>query len=308
MKRKAIQLAKNTLVVSLPSSWVKRYGVKKGAELELEEIGAMLSVALTAQDDIKKVILDASHLSERPLRWAISGLHKQGFDQVEVRYESPKTADILHDLLRDTLLGFTVVSQRERVMILRQVTRDADDQFDPVLRRAFLVTISLAEGVADAERRGDYDELKDLTILERTNNQLTNFCLRLISKGKAGILHPHLYYTILWNLEKVADEYKYLVTALPKKHTLDKHSITLLQDTAQLVRLYYELFFSSGTQLLNEFALRKTQVDEAAKKRLSGNAQQVLVAHHVCGIMTRLGDLASACMAMRSSDGAHDKS
>ena len=39
MQRKIIQLGNDTFVVSLPSVWVKHHKLKKGDELEVEEVG-----------------------------------------------------------------------------------------------------------------------------------------------------------------------------------------------------------------------------------------------------------------------------
>ncbi|MFC1723694.1 AbrB/MazE/SpoVT family DNA-binding domain-containing protein, partial [Nanoarchaeota archaeon] len=42
MRRKAIKLATNTLVISLPSKWAQRNNIIKGSELELDEKGSYL--------------------------------------------------------------------------------------------------------------------------------------------------------------------------------------------------------------------------------------------------------------------------
>ena len=44
MQRKIIQLGKETFVISLPSLWTKHHKLKKGDELEVEEVGPKLVV------------------------------------------------------------------------------------------------------------------------------------------------------------------------------------------------------------------------------------------------------------------------
>ena len=44
MKRKAIQLASQTIVVSLPAKWVRQQGIKKGDEIDVEERGKELVI------------------------------------------------------------------------------------------------------------------------------------------------------------------------------------------------------------------------------------------------------------------------
>ena len=44
MRRKIIQLAGKTLVVSLPSDWVKELGLKKGQEVEVSRVGRSMVI------------------------------------------------------------------------------------------------------------------------------------------------------------------------------------------------------------------------------------------------------------------------
>jgi len=55
MKRKIIQTAGKTMVVSLPSAWVKKYGIKKGEEVEVEERGAEISVSTKRGYDLEEI-------------------------------------------------------------------------------------------------------------------------------------------------------------------------------------------------------------------------------------------------------------
>ena len=51
MKRKVIQLAGKTLVVSLPHLWVKKHGVKKGHDMELQEKGTNILLSIQSMYD-----------------------------------------------------------------------------------------------------------------------------------------------------------------------------------------------------------------------------------------------------------------
>ena len=58
MKRKIIQLAGKTHVVSLPSKYVKKYGLKKGDEVDVEERGAQIVLSHGRETAIEKVTID----------------------------------------------------------------------------------------------------------------------------------------------------------------------------------------------------------------------------------------------------------
>ena len=60
MKRKVIQLAGRTFVVSLPTSWAREWDVKKGEELELIEDGPRLILSTEKSRQSKKGLIDLS--------------------------------------------------------------------------------------------------------------------------------------------------------------------------------------------------------------------------------------------------------
>ena len=49
MKRKVIQIADSTQLISLPRKWALKYGIKKGDELDVEEQGSNVLVS-TSRD------------------------------------------------------------------------------------------------------------------------------------------------------------------------------------------------------------------------------------------------------------------
>ena len=62
MKRKVIQLAHSTAVISLPSKWVKKYGVKKGDEIEVGEEESRLIVTAEQTGSPKKQEIEVDFL------------------------------------------------------------------------------------------------------------------------------------------------------------------------------------------------------------------------------------------------------
>lgn len=301
MQRRAIQLAKNTIVISLPSSWIKQKGIKKGDELRVEESAGSLVISTGAQQEIKRRVVDATGLTERTLRWALSGLHKQGVDEIEIQYANPFTVQIVQDLIRDTFLGFALISQKDKSLVIRQISRDADDQFDVVLRRSLLVTLSLTEGFADALQRKDWEELTSLEYLEKTNNQLTNFCIRLIHRGEAGAAYPMMYHTLLWNMEKIADEYKHMIHKIPKKPIVQSQIVQAMNDTASLLRLFYNCFYQGDLNSVNDVADKRAALQHTVQNLLhSQHGFSRDLAHHTQQVITRIGDLCSCLASIRT--------
>ena len=53
MKRKVIQIAESTQLVSLPRKWALKYGVKKGDEVDVLEEGNKIVVSTGVEDEKK---------------------------------------------------------------------------------------------------------------------------------------------------------------------------------------------------------------------------------------------------------------
>ncbi len=91
MKRRVIQIANSTQLISLPRKWTLQFGIKKGDELEVEEKGNKIEVSTEKSRDIEKVVLDVSDLDRSSLIYYLRAAYRRGFDMVEVRFNLPKT-------------------------------------------------------------------------------------------------------------------------------------------------------------------------------------------------------------------------
>ncbi|MBI2574399.1 AbrB/MazE/SpoVT family DNA-binding domain-containing protein [Candidatus Woesearchaeota archaeon] len=301
-KRKVIQLAGKTLVVSLPSKWARKMGIRKGDELEIEEKDNGLAVTAHKETIVDKATLDAKKLDERALRWSLSALHKSGYDEIEVMYESPETAKVIHETLKDLFTGFAVTEQSRNRCVLRSIAKELETEFDSVLRRAFLVTLSLGESLAEYLESNKTAQLQDLLALESTNNQLTNFCERiLIKKGYKDYRKTCFVYVIAWNLEKICDNYKYIINyigQIKKGVKVREETTKLITESTALLRAYYELYYKFEPIRLNELIGQKRKIEEEARKLLGkGTEEDAVVISHALHHITQIADFSASFIA-----------
>ena len=117
MKRKIIKLAEKTLVVSLPTAWVEEQGLDKGDEVDCDVEDQRLIIIPPLKKTSRETEIDITGTSERVLRWQISSLHKQGYDQIVVSGYSQEQYDILQDLLTNLFIGL-IVKDRSKLRIV----------------------------------------------------------------------------------------------------------------------------------------------------------------------------------------------
>jgi phosphate uptake regulator len=300
MKRKVIQIAGKTFVVSLPNKWVRQWGVKKGEELELVENGPRLLISTAQPRELRKGSVDVSAATERTLRWVLSSLHKKGYDEIEIRTENPKHASLIEELLKDLFLGFAVVHTSKSRCVVRSVAKDLDDQFDAILRRAFLVTLDLAEQSYTFAKDGMFDDLKGLLDLEKTNNQLTNFCERLLNKrGHSDTVNTNFLYVIIWNLEKIADDYKYICEYLAERKKVSKPTLAVFKDINNLLRMYYELFYKFDIKQLSELSDSLKKLRKKMERLLIQNKDAVILSH-LWHVALKTADFSASTFALHN--------
>ncbi len=295
MKRKVIQLAGKTFVVSLPTSWARQWGIKKGEEIEVTENGPKLIISTAKPRDVRKSNVDLTKASERTIRWVLSSLHKKGYDEIEVITDKPEQAALIDELLKDLFIGFAVIHRTNNRCIIRSLSKELDDQFDTVLRRAFLVTLTLAEQSCELLKQGK--PLTKLLELEKTNNQLTNFCERMLNKyGHNEPVKSTFLYTIIWNLEKIADDYKYIC----EERKASTKTQQIYERTNKLLRRYYELFYGFSIKLLDELADEQKKLQEEIKKELTSSKDTIILSH-LLHIVLKTADFSASMFALNQS-------
>lgn len=298
-KRKVIQLAGKTLVVSLPSKWARSMGIRKGDELEVEEKDNKLAIAATKQTQIESASFDARD-SGVPLSWSIGSMYKSGYDEIVIAYEKPETAKEIHEIAKDLFTGFAVTEQSRDRLVLRAIAKEMESEFDSMLRRAFLVALSLGEGLVEYLDANKTSELSGLIVLEKTNNQLTNFCERiLIKRGHHEFRKTCFYYVVAWNLEKVCDNYKYMIDyLLSTKTSVRKETIKLIERANKLLRGYYEMHYKLDAERLGALSTERKQLDKELKEALGKQAIDAVIISYLMQIATQASDFTGAIIAI----------
>ncbi len=285
MKRRVIQQGGKTLMVSLPIKWANKFNVNKGDELEIEDNDN--KICFKAAENSKQgnsIKISLKELNERAIRYILSSLHKKGYDELVIEYDKVQNIPIIEDLVHNLYVGFAVVEQTPVQLIVRCISQEMESEFDTALRRAFQVTLSMGSSIIEALRKSE--PIAQFLSLEKTNNQLTNFCERLLNKNP--YLTPKnkaFLYVIAWNLEKVCDDYKY-ICKLKLDHTRPE-LLELFESVQQLLRGYYMLFYKFDIKQISVLAELKKGTQERGFELLesSKGAERQMVFYLIAAIM-----------------------
>ena len=274
VKRKVNRVGKGTLTVSLPSEWTKAHGIKQGDEVEVSEDGKILTITLEgAPRKLSERSIDvAKH--DVALRRLIGAVYKAGYDKVEIIYSSPEELKIVQDVVNRTCIGFEIVEQSKKRIVLRQVSKLAMDDFDKISRRLFLTLLDMGKDLADALAVAGSEDLPVLIQRDDQVNRYSDFCRRVLNKDPLRFERSGPLYFILEQLERIGDLYRDVAGEAEKdKMGLGEDMLGVFREINKYLRDYYELFYKYSLEGMDKF-LSKNKIihdklmllEEKAKK------------------------------------------
>lgn len=293
MRRKVIQIADSTQLISLPRKWALQHNVRKGDELEITEEGSRIIVAIADSAELfKKTEIDLADL-EKIVNRVIGLLYKIGYDQITIRYSSPEFVAAIQKCLLEDMIGYEIVEQHPTQCVIKTVAASSEGEFDVVLRRTYLLLKSMLDGLLTAMESGDKKTIPSLRFLEKTNNKYTAFCRRVLNKGGLkGVKNPTIFYALVEEIEKIADQGKYLCDDLleQKSVKVDGENLELFRKVTDLFNKTYDLHYAFSTKkLAGLFETRKLLIDEA-RKLMNSPKGRPLVLHNAMSMIQSMAN------------------
>ena len=263
IKRKVIQIANSTQLISLPRKWAQKYDIKKGDELDVEEAGYQLLVKTESSPSTKEIVVDVKGLTPLLADRFVTRSYQKGYDAITAKYDNPEIAIAIQNKVKE-LLGFDVMEQTKDTLIIKSISSKLNIDFDSSLRRSFLIVLDMADTCLKAFTKGDKKTLENLFYKDFDLNKFCHFCLRFINKGFYTEPGTHVLYYLIESLEDVGDEYKALADHLSKIKTKKKDLVKALSEVNELTKMSYEFFYKPE----KEKAVRSITIYSELRKKI----------------------------------------
>lgn len=262
MKRKIVQHGSSSLTVTLPIKWAEKFNLKKGDELNVEESGPILMVSTEQEIASPKKEFSAVE-SGIFTKNNLSHLYQLGYDEIEIRFEDPKTLDDIKERISDCI-GFVIIDQKPNKVYIKSIATTIESEFDTLLRKAFQITNEMAKNLLDVLGKGDYSKLKEIRNMELLNNRFTDVCIRILNKkGYKVPKRTMQIYEVVKNIERIADEFKYicdLFFGYGKK--IDKAVLESLKEAVDYYLDFYNMFYKFDIKLKEKIYLNRKKLIE----------------------------------------------
>ena len=250
MKRKVIQIANSTQLVSLPRKWSQKYGVQKGDEIDVNENKNTLIISTERVKIVNELKVDVSGLLPILVDRFLARSYQKGYDRITIIFDSHEQLITIRNKVKE-LLGFEVMDISNSVCSIQSISSKLEIDFEPVLRKAFIAVLDMADTCLDAYEKSDKEVLENFYHKDFDVNKFCYFCLRHINKEMSGDFGTYILYYLVEMLEDVGDSYKELATHL--RETSPKKDIgKMLKGANKVFRTGYDFFYNPTISKANE--------------------------------------------------------
>lgn len=306
IRRKVVQHGPSTLIISLPSKWVKEHNVKKGDELDVSEHNNSVIISAKDINKIEKIELDISDFGKMIPR-TIYSLYRRGVDELEIKYNGQDTFALIQNSLGNDIVGFELLETRKNYCLIKNVSVVGRD-FDKLLRQTFLLLLSMAEEGYEVLKQNNLNLLKNLISLEKANNRFTNLCRRYLNTmGSEEFDKIGPLYYIVEQLERIADTFKYLysyLTNLKENVEINKELLDNFNEINKNLRKFYNLFYKFDPKHVEEI---KEKRDKIVKNLYSISSKikkphDIVLFHHLMELITDIFSLVDPYLTLAFKD------
>ncbi len=284
MKRKVSRIGPATLMVSLPSKWVKKHGIKKGDEVEVEEKDKLLIINSKGGrfPEERKVEIDISGLDRTSLMLAIRGAYRIGYDEIRVRFSNQVTehfrlnqkknvVSVIHQEVA-RLVGVEIIEEKENYCVIKDLIHGKSKDFDTALRRVFCLLKDMSTDLVEGAKTENFALIESIEYKHDTITKFISYCLRILSiEGYPDVRKTPIIYHIVASIDRIVDVLKYRARDLLNIKKLSKIVIDICEKIHKSICLYEELFYKFKNETAYE--LNKNREDtlnmiKKSKKKL----------------------------------------
>ncbi|MBU2589594.1 MAG: hypothetical protein KKA65_02555 [Nanoarchaeota archaeon] len=297
MKRKVILMGGKTYVLSLPASWIKKYGIGKSQELEVEEKDNTILISTDKEIGSSKIKnLDFTNFKSRSLLYNyIYAAYITGNEEIKILFKTEEQSKIIKKVIED-LIGFAILSETKNSMILKDVT-GSKTEFKPMLRRVFFILNALVTEGLETIEKNDFKELEEVIAKDHNMNKYYLFCLRYLNKNELGSASNNLStYAFLNSIEAVGDKYSdlyKLLVSMNKKVSLEIISLFEKVNKAfiKVLDLFYVQNQDQFIEGLNDLKKDVPKLREEIKEFIGKpNKENAVIASYLLTIIEGIND------------------
>ncbi len=288
MKRKVVQQGPSTLMVSLPVSWVRQKGIKKGDEIEMiDDRGGLVICSAKIVKEKKEITIELPDMEARSILFIIRNVYINGYDTLNLHFKSNiayhcrrKTEMTMMNLVSeeaDRLMGFEIVNTTRESCTLKNLSEESTEEFDISLKRSFVI---MAEAIAELVKATEegYPKLEQFGMeVHKQVTKLLAYNLRTLNKIGYKDMTLKMY-NVIYKMDDILDQIKYWFRE-SENHipTKDRKISEMVRKAHNLFDSCFKLFYTFNLRSYSDFFRQNYKIrDELATVMKSSKHRRFL--------------------------------
>lgn len=281
MKRKIIRQGNDTLTITLPKEWTRRFGVKAGDEVALEEKGNAFLVHTGKSLSVSRIDVDITGMDGSSIILLLRGLYRKGYDNVIFRTKDThvkhfragvtrKVEDVITTEI-NRLMGFELFNQTKEMFEIRSISTEPIEDFDSILRRIFLQTLQYYDDLEKAARQGDVTAMQSLIEKPDMLTKFISYASRLLNKkGYPKQDYSAFLYHLIESIELINDAIKNAARFVTDhKISFSREGLDILRRLNAALRLYYETYYNFKLSAVSEYSKQRQEIISRINNRFA---------------------------------------
>ena len=270
MGRKVAQIGPSTLMVSLPSKWVKQQKIKKGDEITVTERGnALILQQETSSSPPEAVTINLANMNTTVAWYYLTAAYRSGVEEIHIETPSPIIKDEKNKETKDTFafiksvvnsfIGIEIMRHANNICTLKEISSIKEDELETMQRRIFFSLTNTFEDILAAFAKKDKKALEYIFLHADTNiNKFSDYCLRILAK--TGNKHPTTYTSII-QLEEIGDALKHIAYHIMQKEGT-KEELQLLKELKEIFALVEKFYYTNSGDIFVNFEKERRAIRE----------------------------------------------
>jgi phosphate uptake regulator len=250
MKRKLVKQGVATMMISLPSKWIKANSLNKGDEIDIEEKGKSLIIEPEKRKSEKKeILIKIGEENKQDIKTILTHAYRKGFDKITLEDINPGLLKEIR-IASNSLLGFELTEKDSKKCVVENISEPLEQKYEIILKKIFLIIKETQEITSN-----DFEKEKfNLNEIEETKNQQDRFilfCRRLLIKQPSD--SALLEWELLTFLMHIQHTYYYLYKYVSEnKIKIDKEMIRLLNQLKEYFSLFENSYYNKNISTIHK--------------------------------------------------------
>lgn len=253
MKRKLVKQGAATMMISLPSKWIKENNLDKGDEINLYEKGKELIITSNLNDKEKKELsIDITQDNKQDIKNILTHAYRKGINKIILKGNNKGLLKEINFIVTNLLLGFEVTETASDKIILENLSEPSGAKYDVILKKIFQIIEGTQKRIIEDFETGKFNNLDEQKEFLNQQDRFILFCRRLLSKGLTGkdsILEWELLTFLMHIQHRYFALYEY---ASRSKIIKDKDIISLLNSLKEYFSLFNKSYWNKDIKSIHK--------------------------------------------------------